>query len=64
MDLKTETKAVWVVISHKGYPWISGISYTKREAIKEFLGNGSKEWAWYLKEGWKCIKVNVKITPV
>jgi len=64
MELKTETKAVWLVVSPKGYTWISGISYARREAIKAFLGNGSKEWAWYRKEGWKCIKVNITITPV
>jgi len=64
-DSKNMWMCVSTLVSKNGiFPAYESISYTRSESIKAFLENTTKNWRWWKRKGWQCIKVDVSYKEV
>lgn len=61
--MKNTFKNMFVVVSKKGNLDTTTLSYMRKLSINSFLNDGNMTWKDARKYGWRCIKVDVTITP-
>jgi len=59
--MKKLFKNQWVIIHPDGNPQLNTISWTRRECIKDFIGESSLTWAELKKIGWTVVKTTLTL---
>lgn len=62
--MKTSFRNMYVVVSKKGNTDYTTLSTNRKQSIIYFLNGGTMTWKEAMKYGWRCIKVDVTISPV
>ncbi|EKT4550882.1 hypothetical protein JE952_002542 [Flavobacterium psychrophilum] len=61
--MKDIFKIMYIIVDKKGNELPYTLSYQKRMCTDAFIKDSNMTWAEIKKHGWKCVKVDVNITP-
>jgi len=64
-----DSKNMWMCVGNfkniNGFlPSYKSIAYTRTRSIKNLIENNSKNWLWWKRKGWKCIRVDVSYKEI
>ena len=63
LPAKFTDKGKWICacpsVKDGGYTDINSLSYTRKNSIKKFIGDGKWKWNWWKRRGWSCVRVNI-----
>lgn len=54
-------KSHWVIQRPGGDFSLRFIHYTRKECIRDFIGDSNYSWTELKKIGWKCVKVDIAL---
>jgi len=61
--MKDIFKIMYIIVDRKGNGLPYTLSYQKKMCTDAFVKGSSLNWEQTKKHGWKCVKVDVNITP-
>ena len=61
--MKDLFRIMYIIVDEKGNGQTYSLSYQKKMCTDAFIKGSSMTWNEAKKHGWKCVKVDVNITP-
>lgn len=61
--MKDLFRTMYIIVDRKGNGQTSTLSYQKKMCTDAFIKGSNLTWLQTKKLGWKCVKVDVNITP-
>jgi len=67
-----ESEKMWVCVTEfvnkdnslRTYPDKLSLRYKRSESIASFIDGSRKNWKWYYRRGWRCVRVQVNLTII